>query len=74
MLFLATVSLIVVTNFNNAESSEGNRYELITCTGIDSEGNLFNGAQCRNLVLDGPCDKESVCYANDEEEELDPDL
>jgi len=45
---------------------ETNRYALKLCTGIDPQGNTFDGAMCRDLKENGPCDMESICY-NDEE-------
>lgn len=58
MMFVFTVGL-------NAQSGT-NYYKLKTCTGIDPEGNMFDGAMCKDIVEEGPCDKESICYGPDD--------
>jgi hypothetical protein len=47
--------------------SGANLYDLKTCTGIDTQGNTFDGAKCKDIVDDGPCDKESICYEPDDD-------
>ena len=73
LLYAIIGSLFIVTLvYQNVQSqSFGVRYDLTTCTGIDQNGNTFDGAHCKDEKENGPCDKESVCYEN-EEEGLDP--
>ncbi|MBO3699875.1 hypothetical protein [Roseivirga sp. E12] len=63
-------ALFIITMFAFSTTlngqSETNYYKLKTCTGIDPEGNTFDGAMCKDIVEDGPCDKESICYGPDD--------
>lgn len=48
----------------SAQSGE-TRYALKLCTGIDENGDTFDGSQCKDELSNGPCDKESVCYESE---------
>lgn len=63
-LILGFFVFIPIAGLNGQSGT--NYYKLKTCTGIDTEGNVFDGSRCTDLVDDGPCDRESVCYASDE--------
>lgn len=58
MLLVFAVGLLA----GNAQSGGETRYALKLCTGIDQNGNTFDGSQCKDELENGPCDRESVCY------------
>ena len=59
---LAVLLVMTMAYTPKSLSGEVNYYKLKTCTGMDPQGNTFDGAMCKDKVDDGPCDKESICY------------
>lgn len=63
--FMVIVFGVCVLSFQSQSQEGVNRYRLNECTGIDANGDLFEGANCKDKVVDGPCDRESICYENE---------